>query len=181
MGGTASSFFSSDSCRKLSQRRLLLWLGIFLAVLIGVSTLMGHFLMWRIESKLDIKVERKPIIFFIPGIVSLRNATINYGSRFQVYAKKISAIYSPIGFVLLRIPVHLSGHGVSIRLSPEIQGLDKSFSSGEIPIDKASGDLIVNLFGKVEIKALDVDSKVIQFHLGPQSKVKKVISRDEKN
>lgn len=174
MGRIAASFISQNTSRKLSQRRLI-WIGIVLGVMISTSTLMSHILIWQIESRLKVHIENTPRIFFLPGIITVRNAKVRYENQFQLEAKKISAVYLPWGFITLSVPVHISGSGATIPVNAALQAFQHNGSTQkDISVGRVSADLIVHLGQGVEVQSLDIDSDLIQFHLGPREAGKEI-------
>ncbi len=166
MGGIASSFISQNSSRKLI-RLILLWAAVGLAGSLAVSTVMANILIRPIESLLDFKIENKPSIYPFPGKIVFTKARIDYKQKIMLKADNIVMSYRPWRFATLKVPVKVSGHGVTMRLAPEMAEFKEVFKNEDIDVDHFSADVLVDLLGNVEIESFLLDSKVIKFSLSP--------------
>ena len=140
---------------------------VFVVVLLAWPTVLTHLFFWRIEHRLNLKINRKPLFTFVPGSIQLNGDFLEWKDHLKVQSGSL-AVHFPISVLFQRqYPILLEGRNLTVEFSP---GLRKTLGGSEFSFDRVAARLKIDSRHGVDIDFLDAESKTIQFHLsgGPK-------------
>lgn len=163
MGPNAFARFT-ETCRWLVRRRILIG---FVALLLLGPTGLTHFFFWRIEHRLHLKINGKPLFTWVPGFVRLKGNFLEWENRLWVRSGSLD-IRFPISILFRKqYPISLEGKNLTVEFGP---GFQEALGGHELTFERVATRLLINSKGGLEIDFLDAESKTIQFHLSGQPK-----------
>ena len=165
-GKSVTSIFKVPD--QLRNQRLVLSLAI---VLILLPTLLAHFIFWKVEHRLKLKIYHKPFFVLLPGSVRLTGDFLEWNNRIRVRSGVLTIRYPLTAILNAQFPLRLEGRHLVVEAGPEFY---QALGSKQIMFDRVSAKLIIRS-KQVDIDFLDAESKTVQFHL--KSSLQKTTTR----
>ena len=128
-----------------------------------MPSLLTHLFFWRIERRLTLKINKKPLLVFSLGSIRLNEADIEFNRFLKVKAGSIQIDY-PF-FVFLQSTFELKIKGQNLLVIPD-EELRKVLGQNDVLFEQVSAKLLILPDRKISFEYLDAQSKTLQFHLG---------------
>ena len=147
-----------------TARRLISWPLVcgWIAWLIVLPTLVTHFVLWKIERGLDLRIRRKPMFVLFPGRVQLDGASIDWQGRMRARPRSLKLEYSIPALIQSRFLFSLEGKDVMVEFAPLLR---QSIGMNEVMFQRISGKFDLPPYQPLEVIFLDAESEKIEFHL----------------
>ena len=137
-----------------------------IAVVIGIlaitPTALTHLFLWEVEQRLNLKIRRKPVFVALPGVFTLKQASLEWKQKLRVEAGTLSVRFPVTAIVRAHFPLALSGKNLSVKFDSE---LASAVGQQNVLFDSVRAELLVGGKSGFDINSLDAESKTIQFHL----------------
>lgn len=142
----------------------LIWRRILPAIIIVLllPTLLTHFVLWRLEWRLNVKIHRKPLFILIPGTVYFKNASIDWKDKIYVRSGSLALRYPLYAFLWPWFSFSLDGRALQVEFGPDLRSV---VGRKEVLFDQVSAKLLVKAGQGLDVSYLDAESSTIQFHL----------------
>lgn len=148
------------------KRRILALIGLGICLLLWPSFL-THLFFWRIERRLNLEINRKPVFTVIPGLIRLNGDFLEWKDRLRVRSGSLEIRFPVSALFRKQYPITLEGNNLRVEIAP---GLREALGGSEFLFDRFSARLKIRSEPGVDVDFLDAESKTIRFHLNGMSK-----------